>query len=52
MKKIALLSVFNKRGIVEFAQELIHLGFDIMASGGKCPICRKDIKRVKKLFFA
>lgn len=32
--KNALLSVFNKDGIVEFAQELIKLGWRIFASGG------------------
>jgi phosphoribosylaminoimidazolecarboxamide formyltransferase/IMP cyclohydrolase len=30
----ALISVFNKQGIVEFAQELVKLGFKIYASGG------------------
>ncbi len=34
MKKIALLSVFNKDGIVEFAKQLIDLDFEILASGG------------------
>jgi len=30
----ALLSVFNKAGLVEFAQELLNLGFELIASGG------------------
>lgn len=30
----ALLSVYDKRGIVEFAQQLANLGWDIIASGG------------------
>lgn len=30
----ALLSVYDKTGIVEFARELIGLGFNILASGG------------------
>ena len=34
MKKTALISVYNKQGIVEFAKELVALGFDILASGG------------------
>jgi len=35
MKKLsALISVYNKTGIVEFAQELIGLGYTIYASGG------------------
>lgn len=33
-KKVALLSVFDKRGIVEFAQVLRERGFRIIASGG------------------
>lgn len=33
MKK-ALISVYNKDGIVEFAKQLVDLGFDILASGG------------------
>jgi phosphoribosylaminoimidazolecarboxamide formyltransferase / IMP cyclohydrolase len=34
MSKIALISVYNKEGIVEFAKELTSLGFEILASGG------------------
>jgi phosphoribosylaminoimidazolecarboxamide formyltransferase / IMP cyclohydrolase len=33
-KKVALLSVFHKAGIVEFAKALILLGYRILASGG------------------
>jgi phosphoribosylaminoimidazolecarboxamide formyltransferase/IMP cyclohydrolase len=33
-KKIALLSVFEKEGIVEFAQALVALGWNLIASGG------------------
>ncbi|MFA6963368.1 MAG: hypothetical protein WC227_01485 [Patescibacteria group bacterium] len=38
MAKLALLSVYNKDGIVEFAKSLIELGFSIISSGGtaKC----------------
>ena len=32
--RIALLSVYDKSGIVEFAKELINLGFKLFASGG------------------
>jgi phosphoribosylaminoimidazolecarboxamide formyltransferase/IMP cyclohydrolase len=32
--KIALISVYNKKGIVEFAKELVALDFNILASGG------------------
>ena len=30
----ALLSVYDKSGIVEFAQELNALGWDLVSSGG------------------
>ena len=33
-RKLALLSVYDKTGIVGFARGLLELGFDIMASGG------------------
>lgn len=33
-KQIALLSVYNKQGIVEFARRLINLGWEILASSG------------------
>lgn len=33
-KRTALISVYNKDGIVEFANELVELGFNIYASGG------------------
>jgi len=38
MERLALLSVFDKDGIVEFARALIELGFGLIASGGtaKC----------------
>ncbi|MCL2847483.1 MAG: bifunctional phosphoribosylaminoimidazolecarboxamide formyltransferase/IMP cyclohydrolase [Firmicutes bacterium] len=34
MKKYALLSVSNKTGIVEFASELVKLGYSILSTGG------------------
>jgi len=34
MKKRALLSVSNKDGIVEFAKELVNLGYEIISSSG------------------
>lgn len=34
--KRALLSVFHKTGIVEFAQELANMGWELWASGGTC----------------
>jgi phosphoribosylaminoimidazolecarboxamide formyltransferase / IMP cyclohydrolase len=34
LQRTALLSVFNKEGIAEFARRLVALGFRIIASGG------------------
>ncbi len=34
MKRRAVLSVFDKTGIVDFAKELIGLGFEIISTGG------------------
>lgn len=34
MKKLALISVSNKEGIVDFAKKLVELGYDILATGG------------------
>ncbi len=34
MTKKALISISNKEGIVEFAQELKKLGWDIISTGG------------------
>lgn len=36
--KIALLSVYNKSGIVEFAKQIQDLGFKILASGGTAKV--------------
>ena len=36
--KTALISVYNKDGIVEFAKELVSLNFKILASGGTAKI--------------
>ena len=38
MQRIALLSVYNKNGIVEFAKDLIGQNFKIYASGGTAKI--------------
>ena len=32
--KTALLSVYDKNGVVDFAKSLSRLGFNILASGG------------------
>lgn len=41
MEKNALLSVYHKTGIVEFAQELISLGWRIFSSGGTAKTLRE-----------
>lgn len=38
---IALLSVYNKEGIVEFARELKMIGWDLLSSGGTADVIRK-----------
>lgn len=40
MGKKALLSVSDKRGIVEFAKELVSLGFEILSTGGTAKTLR------------
>lgn len=39
-KPVALISVFNKKGIVAFAAALIALGWDIISSGGTAKVLR------------
>ncbi len=34
MKKRALISVSDKTGVVEFARQLEHLGYEIVSTGG------------------
>ena len=41
-KKLALLSVFNKDGIGEFAKRLVGCGYKIIASGGTARILRSS----------
>jgi len=38
----ALLSVFNKNGIVDFAKGLVDLGFEILSTGGTAKILRES----------
>lgn len=40
-KQVALLSVFDKKGIVEFARELVALGFDLLSSGGTAKVLKE-----------
>ncbi len=41
MKKRALISVSDKTGILEFAQDLIALGFEILSTGGTADLLNK-----------
>ena len=38
----ALLSVSDKRGIVEFARELVALGWEIVSTGGTAEALRRE----------
>ena len=42
MRPRALLSVFNKNGIVDFAKGLADLGFEILSTGGTAKILRES----------
>ncbi|MDE2026516.1 MAG: bifunctional phosphoribosylaminoimidazolecarboxamide formyltransferase/IMP cyclohydrolase, partial [Patescibacteria group bacterium] len=42
MKKYALLSVYNKDGIVAFAKELSVLGYEIITTGGTAKILEQN----------
>src|SRR2546426_4991816 len=44
--KRALISVSDKRGIVEFARELVELGWEIVSTGGTAGTLRKSGVRV------
>ena len=41
-KKRALISVFNKAGVVEFAQELIKFDYEIISTGGTYKILKEN----------
>jgi len=41
MKKRALISVFDKSGVTEFAAELVKLGYDIISTGGTSATLRR-----------
>lgn len=49
MKKRALLSVYDKTGIVDFAKSLIELGFEIISSSGTARILRENNIPVKEV---
>lgn len=42
MKKLALLSVSDKTGIVEFARQLINLNFNILSTGGTAKLLMEN----------
>ncbi len=42
MKRRALLSVFDKSGIVNFARELVDLGFEIISSSGTAKVLKEN----------
>ena len=42
MKPRALISVSDKQGIVEFAKELLELGFEIISTGGTATLLRQN----------
>lgn len=43
MKKFALISVFDKENIKEFAKELIDLGYEIISTGGTYNFLKKNM---------
>jgi len=49
MKKRALLSVYDKTGIVDFAKSLIELGFEIISSSGTARVLRENNIPVKEV---
>ncbi len=42
MKKYALLSVTDKAGVVEFASELISLGYEVLSTGGTAAVLKEN----------
>ena len=42
MRKRALLSVSDKRGIVDFARALVDLGWEIVSTGGTAEALRRE----------
>ena len=43
MSKRALISVFEKDNIIEFAEELVKLGWEIISTGGTYKILKEII---------
>lgn len=42
MKKQALISVSDKTGVVDFARELVALGYHILSTGGTAKLLTKE----------
>ena len=42
MKKRALISVFDKTGIVEFTKELVKFGYEIVITGGTYDLLKEN----------
>ena len=49
VKKFALISVYDKKGLVPFARELKGLGFELISSGGTAKFLRKSGIRVTEV---
>ena len=49
MKKKAIISVYNKEGIVEFAKELEKLDFEILSTGGTSDLLKKNNLKVTNI---
>lgn len=47
--KTALISVYNKKGIVEFAKELKKLGYRILSTGGTASLLKKNKVNVTEI---
>ncbi len=41
MRKLALLSVSDKTGIIDFAKKLVELGYELLATGGTAKAIRE-----------
>ncbi len=49
MKKLALISVYDKTGIVEFASNLVKFDFDIISTGGTYKLLKDNKINVKSV---
>ena len=47
MSKRVLISVFEKDNIVEFASELVKLGWEIISTGGTYKILKESVEYLK-----